>query len=156
LSRPGEEGEALTSDRQIRDEAVTLFVAGFENIATALTWTWYLLAQHPEVEGRLHAAFDEVLGGRPPGAEDMPRLPYTRMVFEESVRVGRGRSGRGLRPRPRRCWPRRRRTRARAQQRERHVAHVQLGAAAPVELFTGDENPQALRKPSRSRRGGLT
>ncbi len=87
LSRPGEEGEALTSDRQIRDEAVTLFVAGFENIATALTWTWYLLAQHPEVEERLHAELDEVLGGRLPGAEDMPRLTYTRMVFEEAMRV---------------------------------------------------------------------
>jgi cytochrome P450 len=87
LSRPGGEGEELTSDRQIRDEAVTLFIAGFENIATALTWTWYLLAQHPEVEERLHAELDEVLGGRPPGAEDLPRLAYTRMVFEEAMRV---------------------------------------------------------------------
>ena len=87
LSRPDEEGEQLTSDRQIRDEAVTLFIAGFENIATALTWTFYLLAQHPEVEGRLHAELDEVLGGRPPGAGDIPRLAYTRMVFEEAMRV---------------------------------------------------------------------
>jgi cytochrome P450 len=87
LSRSADEGEQLTSDRQIRDEAVTLFIAGFENIATALTWTWYLLAQHPEVEERLHAELDEVLGGRLPGAEDLPRLAYTRMVFEEAMRV---------------------------------------------------------------------
>ena len=87
LSRPDEEGEELTCDRQIRDEAVTLFIAGFENIATALTWTWYLLAQHPEAEARLHAELDEVLGGRPPGAADVPRLAYTRMVFEEAMRV---------------------------------------------------------------------
>ena len=87
LSRSGDEGEELTSDRQIRDEAVTLFIAGFENIATALTWTWYLLAQHPEVEGRLHAELDGVLGGRLPGAGDLPRLAYTRMVFEEAMRV---------------------------------------------------------------------
>ncbi len=87
LSREGDEGEQFTSDRQIRDEAVTLFIGGFENVATALTWTWYLLAQHPEVEERLHAELDEVLGGRAPGAEDLPRLAYTRMVFEEAMRV---------------------------------------------------------------------
>jgi cytochrome P450 len=87
LSRGGEEGEEFTSDRQIRDEAVTLFIAGFENIATALTWTWYLLAQHPEVEERLHAELDGVLGGRLPGAGDLPRLAYTRMVFEEAMRI---------------------------------------------------------------------
>ncbi|HEX8291507.1 MAG TPA: cytochrome P450 [Pyrinomonadaceae bacterium] len=87
LSRPADEGEQLTSDRQIRDEAVTLFIAGFENIATALTWTFYLLAQHPEVEARLHEELDAVLGGRPPGAGDIPRLAYTRMVLEEAMRV---------------------------------------------------------------------
>ncbi|HEX8338935.1 MAG TPA: cytochrome P450 [Pyrinomonadaceae bacterium] len=87
LSRAAGEGEELTSDRQIRDEAVTLFIAGFENIATALTWSLYLLAQHPEVEGRLHAELDGVLGGRLPAAEDIPRLAYTRMVFEEAMRV---------------------------------------------------------------------
>lgn len=87
LSRSADEGEQLTSDRQIRDEAVTLFIAGFENIATALTWTWYLLARHPEVEERLHAELDGVLGGRLPGAADLPRLAYTRMVFEEAMRV---------------------------------------------------------------------
>jgi cytochrome P450 len=87
LSRDGAEGEQLASDWQIRDEAVTLFIAGFENIATALTWTWYLLAQHPEVEGKLHAELDGVLGGRLPTADDLPRLGYARMVFEEAMRV---------------------------------------------------------------------
>lgn len=87
MSRTGAEDEQFMSDRQVRDEAVTLFVGGFENIATSLTWTWYLLAQHPEVERRLHAELDEVLGGRLPGVEDLPRLAYTRMVFEESMRV---------------------------------------------------------------------
>lgn len=87
LSREGEEGEQFTSERQIRDEAVTLFIGGFESVATALTWTWYLLAQHPEVEARLHAELDDLLGGRLPGVEDLPRLPYTRMVFEESMRL---------------------------------------------------------------------
>lgn len=87
LSRDGDEGEQFTSDRQIRDEAVALFIGGFENVATALTWTWYLLAQHPEVETRLHAELDEVLGGKLPGAADLPRLAYTRMVFEEAMRV---------------------------------------------------------------------
>jgi cytochrome P450 len=87
LSRPGEEGERLGDDRQIRDEAVTLFIAGFENVATALTWTWYLLAQHPEVEAKLGRELDEVLAGRAPAAADFPRLAYTRMVFEEAMRV---------------------------------------------------------------------
>jgi cytochrome P450 len=87
LSRAGAEDEQLTSDRQIRDEAVTLFIAGFENVATALTWAWYLLARHPEAEARLHGELDEVLGGRLPTAADLPRLGYTRMVFEEAMRV---------------------------------------------------------------------
>jgi cytochrome P450 len=87
LSRPGEEGGRLTSDRQIRDEAVTLFIGGFENVATVMTWTWYLLAQHPEVRRKLHEELDTVLGGRLPTAEDLPRLAYTRMVFEEAMRV---------------------------------------------------------------------
>jgi cytochrome P450 len=87
LSRNGAEDERLTSDRQIRDEAVTLFIAGFENIATALTWTWYLLARHPGVQEKLHRELDGVLGGRLPTAADLPQLRYTRMVFEEAMRV---------------------------------------------------------------------
>ncbi|HEX8561260.1 MAG TPA: cytochrome P450 [Pyrinomonadaceae bacterium] len=87
LSRDGEEDDGLTSDRQILDEAVTLFIGGFENAATTLTWTWHLLAQHPEVEERLHRELESVLGGLPPTFDDFPRLVYTRMVFEEAMRV---------------------------------------------------------------------
>ena len=87
LSRTGAEDEQFTSDRQIRDEAVTLFIGGFENVATALTWTWYLLAQHPEVQEKLHQELHDVLGGRLPTTDDLSRLRYTRMVFEEAMRV---------------------------------------------------------------------
>ncbi len=86
LSRTSED-ETLSSDRQIRDEAITLFIGGFENIATTLTWTWYLLAQHPEIQEKLHAELDRVLGGRLPTANDLPQLGYTRMVLEEAMRV---------------------------------------------------------------------
>src|SRR5690606_15123369 len=74
------------SDAQVRDEMVTLFVAGHETTAVALSWTWYLLSQHPEAEARLHAELASVLGGRVPGVEDVGRLPYTRMVFAEAMR----------------------------------------------------------------------
>lgn len=87
LSRDSAEDGQLASERQIRDEALTLFIGGFENVATALTWTWYLLAQHADVQKTLHEELDEALGGRLPGADDLPRLSYTRMVFEEAMRV---------------------------------------------------------------------
>lgn len=75
------------SDVQLRDEALTIFLAGHETTANALTWTWYLLSQNPEVERRLHAEVDAVLNGRQPAYEDMQSLPYTRMVFAESMRL---------------------------------------------------------------------
>lgn len=75
------------SDLQLRDEALTLFLAGHETTANALTWTWYLLSQHPDVEQRLHEEVDRVLGDRAPSYEDMPSLPYTRMVLAESMRL---------------------------------------------------------------------
>ena len=78
------------TDRQVRDEAMTLFLAGHETTALALTWTWYLLAKHPAVEARLLAEIDEVLGrlnGRLPTLEDAPRLKLTEQVFLESMRV---------------------------------------------------------------------
>jgi cytochrome P450 len=75
------------SDTQLRDEALTIFLAGHETTANALTWTWYLLSQHPDVEARLHAEIDSVLGGRTPGFDDMPLLSYTRMVLAESMRL---------------------------------------------------------------------
>ena len=75
------------SDEQVRDEALTLFLAGHETTANAMTWTWYLLSQHPEVEARFHAELDAALGGRTPTMDDVPRLPYTRRVFSESLRL---------------------------------------------------------------------
>jgi len=81
-----EDGNRMT-DRQVRDEAVTLFLAGHETTANTLNWTWWLLAQHPQVEARLHEELDAVLGGRPPLLEDLRRLPYTDRVIKESMRL---------------------------------------------------------------------
>jgi cytochrome P450 len=77
------------TDRQIRDEVMTIILAGHETTANALSWTWYLLAQHPEAEAKLHAELDEVLdhGQRLPTVEDLPRLRYTEMVVSESMRL---------------------------------------------------------------------
>jgi cytochrome P450 len=74
------------SDQQIQDEALTLVLAGHETTANALSWTWYLLAQHPSVESRFHAEVD-ALGDEPLSAESLARLPYTRMVLSESMRL---------------------------------------------------------------------
>lgn len=73
-------------DRQIRDEAMTLFLAGYETTANALSWSFYLLAQHPEVEARMHGEVD-ALGDDEVGAESLARLSYTRMVLSESMRL---------------------------------------------------------------------
>jgi cytochrome P450 len=81
-----ETGEPM-SDEQIRDEAMTLFLAGHETTAAALTWTWFLLAQHPDVETRLHDELDAVLGDRSPRVADLPRLSYTEMVVSEAIRL---------------------------------------------------------------------
>lgn len=81
-----EPSERMT-DLNLRDEIMTLFLSGHETIAMGLTWTWYLLAQHPEVEAKLHAEIDEVLGAKSPGLDDVGKLPYTRMVFAESMRL---------------------------------------------------------------------
>ncbi|HXT87194.1 MAG TPA: cytochrome P450, partial [Verrucomicrobiae bacterium] len=75
------------SDLQLRDQLMTLFLAGHETTAIALTWTWYLLATNPDAEGKLHAELDEALRGRAPSAEDLSRLPYTEMVMKESMRL---------------------------------------------------------------------
>lgn len=75
------------SDEQLRDEAITIFLAGHETTANLLTWTWLLLARHPHVESALHAELDAVLDdGRLPTFEDLPRLTYTRNVLAESMR----------------------------------------------------------------------
>lgn len=79
-------GERMT-DQQLRDEVFTIFLAGHETSATVLSWVWWLLWQHPEVERRLHREVDEVLGGRLPTFADLPNLKYTRMVIDESLRM---------------------------------------------------------------------
>lgn len=81
-----EDGSAL-SDEQIRDEILTLFLAGHETTAIALTWTWYLLARNPDCEVRLHQEIDAVLEGRVPGFDDLPNLRYTEMTLAESMRL---------------------------------------------------------------------
>ncbi len=87
LAQDEEGGTGGMTDEQVRDEAMTLFLAGHETTALALTWTWYLLAQHPAVEAKLHAELDAVLGGRAPTFEDAPRLRYTEMVMAEVMRL---------------------------------------------------------------------
>ncbi|HRI87345.1 MAG TPA: cytochrome P450 [Candidatus Hydrogenedentes bacterium] len=82
-----DDGSAMT-DKQLRDESMTIFLAGHETTATALSWTFYLLSQHPEIAERLRAEVDSVLaGGRAPTLEDFPRLDYTRRVLTESMRM---------------------------------------------------------------------
>ena len=81
-----EDGQGMT-DRQLRDEAVTLVLAGHETTANALAWTWYLLSQHPEAESRLHAELAQVLGERLPTTDDLRHLVYTDMVIKESMRL---------------------------------------------------------------------
>ena len=82
-----EEATGGMTNQQVRDEALTLFLAGHETTAIALTWTWYLLSQNPEAEARLHTELDRVLGGRTPAPDDFGRLPYTEAVFAESLRL---------------------------------------------------------------------
>jgi cytochrome P450 len=81
-----EEGDRM-SDGQLRDEVMTILLAGHETNALALSWSWYLLAQHPEVEAKLFGELREVLGDRAPTVEDLPRLRYTQMVLKESMRL---------------------------------------------------------------------
>ncbi|HEY1377996.1 MAG TPA: cytochrome P450 [Gemmataceae bacterium] len=80
------DGTGMT-DAQLRDEVMTLFLAGQETTALALSWTWYLLCGHPEVEDRLVAELRDVLGDRPLTVEDVPRLKYAEAVINESMRL---------------------------------------------------------------------
>jgi cytochrome P450 len=75
------------TDRQLRDEVITLFLAGHETTANALNWTWVLLGRNPSAECHLHAELDAVLAGRVPTPDDVPRLSYTRAVIAESMRL---------------------------------------------------------------------
>ena len=87
LTQDEETDGAGMTDQQVRDEALTLFLAGHETTANALTWTWYLLSQNPACEKRLHQEIDAVLDGRPPASADLPNLRYTEMVFAEAMRL---------------------------------------------------------------------
>jgi len=75
------------AEQQVRDEVMTLLLAGHETTAVTLSWTWYLLAQHPEVEQKLWAELRAVLNGRSPGPADVARLPYTGRVIKEAIRL---------------------------------------------------------------------
>jgi cytochrome P450 len=86
LLRVHEDGTGM-ADEQVRDEALTLFLAGHETTANALAWTWWLLSEHPEVEARLHVELDRALGGRSPTAADLEGLRYAEMVLSESIRL---------------------------------------------------------------------
>jgi cytochrome P450 len=85
-ARDQDTGEGL-SDRELRDEVATMFFAGHESMSASLAWAWRLISLHPEVERRLHAEVDEVLGGRLPTPSDLSGLAYTRMVVMESLRL---------------------------------------------------------------------
>lgn len=87
LAQDDEGGTGRMTDQQVRDEAMTIFLAGHETTANALTWTWYLLSQHPDVEAKLHAELNSVLADRLPTFADVAKLKYTEMVFAESMRL---------------------------------------------------------------------
>src|SRR6266849_312109 len=86
LAAQDEDGSRMT-DRQLRDETITLFLAGHETTASTLSWTWWLLAQNPAVEAKLQAELDSVLGDRTLSLDDLPKLAYTGHVITESLRL---------------------------------------------------------------------
>ena len=86
LAARDEDGTQM-SDRQLRDEVMTLFLAGHETTALTLAWSWYLLGTNPEAERKFHAELDEILGGRKPTAADLPRLKFTEQIAKESMRL---------------------------------------------------------------------
>lgn len=81
-----EDGSGMT-DQQALDEVITALLAGYETTAGTLTWLFYLLAQHPEVEQKLHEEVDRVLGGRTPTLADLSNMPYVDKVFKETLRL---------------------------------------------------------------------
>jgi cytochrome P450 len=86
LKARDEDGSQM-SDRQLRDEVMTLFLAGHETTALVLAWTWYLLGSNPDVEKKFHAELNEVIGDREPTFDDLPRLKYTEQIAKESMRL---------------------------------------------------------------------
>src|SRR3984957_2075710 len=79
--------QSAESEQRLRDQVITIFLAGSETVANALAWTWYLLSQNPECEKRLHGEIDRELAGRLPTFDDIPRLRYAEMVLAESMRL---------------------------------------------------------------------
>lgn len=86
VSAQDDDGAQMT-DSQLRDEAMTLYLAGHETTALTLAWSWFLLARHPQAEAKLVEEWRTVLGGRTPGPDDLPNLPYTDAVITEAMRV---------------------------------------------------------------------
>lgn len=86
LSARDDDGSSM-SDKQVRDEVVTLFLAGHETTAISLSWTFYLLSLNPDVDAKLEEELDRVLDGRLPTLDDLPRLEYTARVVKESMRI---------------------------------------------------------------------
>jgi len=86
LSARDEEGQAMP-DQQVRDEAMTLFLAGHETTANALAWTFYLLAKHPEVYAQVQREIDNALDGRSPSYADLDKMPYTLQAIKEAIRL---------------------------------------------------------------------
>jgi cytochrome P450 len=86
LAAQDEDGSRMT-DEQLRDETITIFLAGHETTANLLSWTWWLLAQNPQVEKKFHEELDGVLHGRSPTIEDLPKLEYTNHLLTESLRL---------------------------------------------------------------------
>jgi len=86
LGAADEDGSHMT-DKEIRDQLITIYIAGHETTANTLAWTWYLLSEHEEAEQMFWAELDEVLGGRLPTFEDIPKLVYTRQLIQESMRL---------------------------------------------------------------------
>jgi cytochrome P450 len=87
LAQDEENKSGGMTDLQVRDEALTIFLAGHETTANALTWTWYLLSQNPDAEAKFHQELQSVLGSRSPSVDDFPQLRYTEMVLAESMRL---------------------------------------------------------------------
>ena len=87
ISAISSDGAKDFTPEQIRDEAMTFFLAGHESVANALSWTWYLLAQHPEVAQRFFDELDQVLGDRTPNPSDLDALPYTKQILSEAMRL---------------------------------------------------------------------
>ena len=86
MAHDEDDGQGMT-DQQVRDEAMTIFLAGHETTANALSWTWYLLSDAPEIEARLHEEVDRVLGDRQPTVADIARLVFTEQVVSEAIRL---------------------------------------------------------------------